>query len=206
MKVSTAIGCVVALCAAFVGNVNAASYIGQLDLTDFAYPVTVNGFPTHAAANVLRFDLGSGWTGEMELLLTTSNYDGGVTTLGFALATDPNNALYSDPSPFLGLADATSQDEVTAFFDDNVIGWKFYGYGYPYISPGVTSNLTDTFDPPLQFDPNLHYYAFIAGAAAYIPTTVDVGLEVSSVPIPAAVWLFGSGIVGLIGASKRKRA
>ena len=29
--------------------------------------------------------------------------------------------------------------------------------------------------------------------------------SVSAVPVPAAVWLFGSGIAGLIGASKRKK-
>lgn len=30
--------------------------------------------------------------------------------------------------------------------------------------------------------------------------------SVSSVPIPAAVWLFGSGLVGLIGIARRKKA
>ncbi len=29
--------------------------------------------------------------------------------------------------------------------------------------------------------------------------------DVSAVPVPAAVWLFGSGLVGLIGVSRRKR-
>ena len=30
--------------------------------------------------------------------------------------------------------------------------------------------------------------------------------DVSAVPVPAAVWLFGSGLLGLIGVAKRKRA
>ena len=30
--------------------------------------------------------------------------------------------------------------------------------------------------------------------------------EVSAVPIPAAVWLFGSGLLGLIGVARRKKA
>ncbi len=30
--------------------------------------------------------------------------------------------------------------------------------------------------------------------------------DVSAVPVPAAVWLFGSGLVGLIGFSKRRKA
>ncbi len=30
--------------------------------------------------------------------------------------------------------------------------------------------------------------------------------SVSTVPIPAAIWLFGSGLIGLIGVAKRKKA
>ena len=30
--------------------------------------------------------------------------------------------------------------------------------------------------------------------------------EVTPVPVPAAVWLFGSGLLGLIGVAKRKKA
>jgi len=36
------------------------------------------------------------------------------------------------------------------------------------------------------------------------PFAVD--LTVSSVPVPAAVWLFGSGMLGLIGVARRKKA
>jgi hypothetical protein len=34
----------------------------------------------------------------------------------------------------------------------------------------------------------------------------DISLNVSAVPAPAAVWLFGTGILGLIGFSKRRKA
>ena len=30
--------------------------------------------------------------------------------------------------------------------------------------------------------------------------------DISPVPIPAAIWLFGTGIIGLIGFSKRRKA
>jgi hypothetical protein len=29
---------------------------------------------------------------------------------------------------------------------------------------------------------------------------------VSSVPVPAAVWLFGSGLLGLVGVARRKKS
>ena len=32
-----------------------------------------------------------------------------------------------------------------------------------------------------------------------------VGLFVNQVPVPAAVWLFGSGLIGLVGVARRKR-
>jgi len=36
--------------------------------------------------------------------------------------------------------------------------------------------------------------------------TVNLLLETTAVPIPPAIWLFGSGLLGLIGISRRKKA
>ncbi len=38
---------------------------------------------------------------------------------------------------------------------------------------------------------------------SYYPWAVQSG-DVSAVPVPAAVWLFGSGLIGLIGVARRK--
>lgn len=38
-------------------------------------------------------------------------------------------------------------------------------------------------------------------ALSYLSTT-----EISTVPVPAAAWLFGSGLLGLIGIARRKKA
>ena len=60
------------------------------------------------------------------------------------------------------------------------------------------TNLAWTFDMSngLQYDVyktfNLYAWAVQSG-------------DVSAVPVPAAVWLFGSGLVGLIGLARRKR-
>ena len=40
---------------------------------------------------------------------------------------------------------------------------------------------------------------------SYYAWAVQTG-DVSAVPVPAAVWLFGSGLIGLIGLAKRKKA
>lgn len=41
------------------------------------------------------------------------------------------------------------------------------------------------------------------GGASYYGIMLD-GINISSIPIPAAVWLFGSSIFGLVGLAKRK--
>lgn len=54
---------------------------------------------------------------------------------------------------------------------------------------------------------------YLIGFEAPLPSTGALGtvaLEtvtgVSAVPVPAAVWLFGSGLIGLIGIARRKKA
>ncbi len=67
---------------------------------------------------------------------------------------------------------------------------------------GITYNVRDS-NNDFYFDVS----AFSDGVelnssrSAYTSSTV-----VSAVPVPAAVWLFGSGLLGLIGVARRKRA
>ena len=53
----------------------------------------------------------------------------------------------------------------------------------------------------LGITPGTYEWAWGSGASADLFT-----LNVSAVPIPAAVWLFGSGLLGLIGVARRKKA
>ena len=44
-------------------------------------------------------------------------------------------------------------------------------------------------------------------ATTFGPQVVSFGTaDVSIVPVPAAVWLFGSGLIGLVGVARRKKA
>lgn len=47
------------------------------------------------------------------------------------------------------------------------------------------------------------YTIFVSGANASL-TGSQIDVSVSAVPVPGAVWLFGSALVGLVGASRRK--
>jgi hypothetical protein len=183
-----------------------AQFNAQLDLTSLEHQVPINGQTANVATDIVRFDLGSGWDGEMDIQLTTGSFEFG-TTLGFALTTDPNDSLYNDPTPFLALSDPSA--DVNQFFNDNVAGWEMYSWGSNYITSDSTNDISGSLDPR-TFDPDTNYYAFIAGGSIF-PANVDVqldisdGNDVSAVPVPAAVWLFGSGLLGFVSYSRRNK-
>ena len=202
--------CITALSLGLAMNAQAASfhYETDLDLTDLRYQATINGVTDNIAANINRFDLGSGLDGPIDVQITSGNYSGFTTSLGFALTTDPNDTLIANPDTFLQLTAPNA--DVTQFFNDNVDGWVLYSWGSSNIPPSSTTNITDQLGP-LFFDPNENYFAFIAGgsvAQATVSVSLDIsdGNDVNPVPLPAAVWFFGSGLIGLIGVSRRKRS
>jgi T5SS/PEP-CTERM-associated repeat protein len=76
---------------------------------------------------------------------------------------------------------------------------------------GFTPEIGDTFDIILaslfsgEFD-NVMFPVFDGLTFDVLYETDLVQLSVRAVPIPAAVWLFGSGLLGLIGMARRKRS
>ena len=81
---------------------------------------------------------------------------------------------------------------------------------------GAFSNLssyywtTDTLYWPLNVG-IAWYFNFLDGESRYMTTSNELGAWVvhdgdvgAVVPVPAAIWLFGSGLLGLIGITRRK--
>jgi len=57
-----------------------------------------------------------------------------------------------------------------------------------------------------QIQNNLSATTLADGEVAWIEKKAGgVGLEVTLVPVPAAVWLFGSGLIGLVAVARRRR-
>ena len=90
----------------------------------------------------------------------------------------------------------------------------FYDGG-PILVPGVTTSVTFTFDPAFpEVDGLINFEGLIeigAGAAAFEAASIGAGdysliITPSAIPIPAAVWLFSSGLIGLVGIARRKKA
>lgn len=75
----------------------------------------------------------------------------------------------------------------------------------------IGGNLTDGFDAFYQ-NAQDSQMGFIAGAAktaydaAKASRAFDINFQVAAVPVPGAVWLFGSAMAGLIGFGRRKAA
>lgn len=117
---------------------------------------------------------------------------------------------------------ATFDVSLTGVFSGEPIIWMlaFDGVGVNPLT--VTPDIGRTAPGP---SPGIFGFESTANGNAtysldYLPGTVDVGFAVglttytetdtasasiSAVPIPAAVWLFGSGLIGLIGVARRKQ-
>lgn len=117
-------------------------------------------------------------------------------------------------------------------FDGGVAGCDANELGYLYWEEGITSATPAPFANLLAGGPYQSYWsstqldpAFIAGGGVYYESmnfgdgligasaAENPGLawavrdgDISSVPVPAAVWLFGSGILGLMGVARKKPA
>lgn len=84
------------------------------------------------------------------------------------------------------------------------------------LNPNADSSLWTTFayDYTLGSDVSGGYtlqFAAVCGAsnncfADYYFDNISITADVNAVPVPAAVWLFGSGLLGLVGVARKKKA
>ena len=142
--------------------------------------------------------------------LVGANFTAGPDGVAFSLAWDPSILSYvnttvanppwdtsfvSDDSKALGLVDFVFLNKsvgdaganfAIASFTFNVLG-----------NPGSATSLTLSNDP---FD-----VGFVVPGA--VPINVNyVNSQVQVVPVPAAAWLFGSGLFGLFGMKRMRKA
>ena len=87
------------------------------------------------------------------------------------------------------LADVNS----AAPFSDQLTGQSEF---ISYAPLAATSN-SDGFGPETPFNGVVAYFDIGSGNSLHVTS-------ISSVPVPAAIWLFGSGLIGLVGFARRK--
>lgn len=108
-----------------------------------------------------------------------------LTNFGFSGSGSAGTFEFEFNDPFMS-------GDMAAFWsgDSGVIASTFS------MSPGFTGN----WDPSLDNNPVFWQRSF--SATGDVDTFVSVP---AAVPVPAAVWLFGSGLVGLAGLARRRR-
>ncbi len=109
---------------------------------------------------------------------------GSTNTIGMSFT----NAI-TNISGYLGSVDAGTWN-IATYLNGSLVSATSVSYvGSAYASFALSSLNAD--------------YVTITGSTQY---GVLEDLSFSAVPVPAAVWLFGSGLIGLIGFAKRKKA
>ena len=116
-----------------------------------------------------------------------------------------------------GAAFVNNGFQFTTDSSGNIIGWDVFlqwslDFGGPTEETFYMRTHTLSFGPEdrtdedycVSSDPFFGCDSF-STVSAYVPDNPG-SWSVSAVPIPAAVWLFGSGLLGLVGMARRKKA
>jgi hypothetical protein len=152
---------------------------GRLDLTAWARIGWGAGGTTFVDAD-LGFLVGA--SSEVDLYNSATNYSG-PTNIG--------------PGTTRTSAQSQTGDLTGITFADQLLYTPRY-YNSDTNLTGTTTYTTATFDS-LGLTPGSYEWTWGSAASADSYT-----LNVGAVPVPAAVWLFGSGLLGLIGVARRK--
>lgn len=194
--------------AAFVGRLPStpggidyqAYYDDQLNITWLA---EADAFSTPAP------DSGGPGLVEPDLILVLANaWVTNLTINGVSGWRLPNMDVNGD----VAIVDCTSSTQADC--KDNEYGHLFYYGASTTLGSGITSTSPDPFtnvqssfywsnDPAAVFD-----FTGTSGSSAgddYYVWAIHDG-DIGTVPVPAAVWLFGSGLLGLIGIARKKAA
>jgi len=144
------------------------------------------------------------------LTVEGSGFDTGVSSGGVVLSWDTNIVQLT----------STEADINTSLLTNGFLGVVTLGAGTAELSgfslaglagPGFNFASLDfvAIPPPGTTDVIVSASLFgdwqdLAGQAVIVDTFNSATVNVSAVPVPAAVWLFGSGLIGLVGIARRR--
>ena len=206
-----------------VGMALALTYVGQA-FSSVTYTAD-NRFVSRNAdlallgawSEVLRPDTPfSDWDGTSQASSMGAN---GFTANGSGDAFDQYPQGWSISSSIFDINFSLTTDtdlELTGFMD-SWDGWNDSVIGYVSLYDGTGNVLYNQSVSSFNSFENILFssllgagdYRFIAASDPFFTasgSSYDVQVSLTSVPVPAAVWLFGSGLIGLAGFAKRKYA
>ena len=195
MKISRLLG---AVCACAITLISSASQAVSLQNGDILLFTTAAGSEASGiAAGATVFDS------------TNLDYFNGLI-IGTAQPTIPgiDQTWTSNVAAVMGNHLTTSAVTVINDTTLDFSGWVMNIFGSDYAFGAQQGVATYSFDGT-NFTLDYHWDASYNGNVGLGPldvTLYDLHLAGTVVPVPAAVWLFGSGLVGLISITRRKKA
>ncbi len=160
---------------------------GALDATRYGFVITSTSGADGVLAGALTQSMMGGVVGSIDNMALNSNADAGDQL-------DPslNLSSYSIPGD-------------TGYFGE--LTWSVNAGGSPFVTIGDIDSSISFYQAYLAAD-------YVTGLVRELPnvwTLTSAGeltyaAPVSAVPVPAAVWLFGSGLLGLVSVARRRKA
>jgi len=208
---------------------NLAAIMGVSLLSSVAQAVPVDvaengGFETGDLTGWTIFEIGGGAASVSTVNPSSGLYSGQGTCIG-----GPCDVLFKNANKGIGVVQPGQ--EITISFDyrgtqsvGGVIFAELFSeldgggvsktellFGGPLFGAGdtwQTATITTTLGPDVSGGVTLQLKSSCGAEAACVSDAFfdNVSMTVNAIPVPAAVWLFGSGLIGLVGVARKKKA
>ncbi len=134
-------------------------------------------------------------------VLTSANITNWVLTLSSPTETTEINFANQNQTYLAGAGTVATATQL-AFDFNTSSGWFLLQGPTGFWCLEIAGCSVRGYGETMQLVGNTHTEYFHDGSA----TGLIMFAEVAAVPVPAAVWLFGSGLISLIGVARRKKA
>ena len=214
--------------AAWLGNAQAASYTSTLDLSNVETVTLSDSSQVAASYDIYRTDFVADSTAAYDLTFqamqsvdndrdgngsSDGTFDYATGQVSFAISDNAQNLVYQNPSLLVEMSlllhTATTEEQKQTIFDTYFSQGGTAWYEIIYNADLDTSySMADLLGYNLDLQAGTTYYLLVAGgqlgsAAGWVDFELDIS-EAEPVPVPAAAWLLGSGLLGLIGLRRRQ--
>ncbi len=157
--------------------------------TSVASAATVIWTPTDSDVNY-SFDAGTIVDNNLYALFDVADFDGAQAN-ALVLNKPVDTIYFTAAGSDFNLTSAVTPNTTTLFGDNEFVIATSLDNGMSWSEPTSTFALITN---------KMYNVTFTTGAVL----SIDATPEVQAVPVPAAAWLFGTGLIGIVGIARRK--